>query len=48
MMKKNFQDYLEYNQHFNQSLIQNYIENKLGWCEKSKSLLNHILNAHQI
>ncbi|MCD9855951.1 damage-inducible protein DinB [Epilithonimonas sp. JDS] len=48
MMKKNFQDYLEYNQHFNQSLIQNYLENKLIWGEKSKSLLNHILNAHQI
>lgn len=47
-MKKNFQDYLEYNQHFNQSLIQNYLENKLVWSEKSKSLLNHILNAHQI
>mgnify|MGYP003613227828 CR=1 FL=1 len=48
MMKENFQDYLEYNQHFNRSLIQNYLENKMIWSEKSKSLLNHILNAHQI
>jgi len=47
-MKKNFQDYLEYNQHFNQLLLQNYLENKLIWSEKSKSLLNHIMNAHQI
>lgn len=47
-MKENFQDYLEYNQHFNQSLIQNYLENKMIWNEKSRSLLNHILNAHQI
>ena len=48
MMKENFQDYLEYNQHFNRSLIQNYLENKMIWKKKSKSLLNHILNAHQI
>ena len=47
-MKDNFQDYLEYNQHFNQSLIQNYLENKMIWSEKSSSLLNHIVNAHQI
>jgi len=48
MMKEHFQDLLKYNQHFNQSLIQNYLENKLVWGEKSKSFLNHILNAHQI
>lgn len=48
MMKKNFQDYLEYNQHFNQLLIQNYLENKLVWGERSRSILNHILNALQI
>ncbi|MNK48723.1 DinB family protein [compost metagenome] len=47
-MTENFQDYLEYNQHFNQSLIQNYLENKMIWSEKSSSLLNHIVNAHQI
>lgn len=47
-MKGNFQDYLEYNQHFNQILIQNFLENTSVWNEKSKSLLNHILNAHQI
>mgnify|MGYP006059587893 FL=1 len=48
MMIEHFQDLLKYNQHFNQSLIQNYLENKLVLGEKSKSLLNHILNAHQI
>lgn len=47
-MKENFQDYLEYNQHFNRSLIQNYLENKMIWIEKSRSLLDHIVNAHQI
>lgn len=47
-MKDNFQDYLEYNQHFNQLLIENFIDNNLIWDEKSKNLLNHILNAHQI
>ncbi|WP_379963504.1 DinB family protein [Epilithonimonas sp. UC225_85] len=47
-MKEHFQDILQYNQHFNQLLIQNYLENKLIWSEKSKNLLNHILNAHQI
>lgn len=47
-MKNNFQDYLEYNKHYNQSLINNYFENKLIWNEKSKNLLNHILDAHQI
>ena len=47
-MKKHFQDLLQYNQHFNQLLIQNYLENNSIWDEKSKNLLNHILNAHQI
>ena len=47
-MKDHFQDLLEYNAHFNQLLIQNFLDNKLVWSEKSKSLLNHILNAHQI
>ncbi len=47
-MKEHFQDLLKYNQHFNQLLIQNYLENKLIWCEKSKSLLHHIINAQQI
>ena len=48
MMKEHFQDILEYNQHFNQLLIENFLENSSVWCEKSKSLLNHILNAHQV
>ena len=48
MMKEHFQDLLKYNQHFNQLMIQNYLEDKLVWGEKSKKLLNHILNAHQI
>jgi len=47
-MKEHFKDLLEYNLHFNQLLIQNFLENKLVWSEKSKNLLNHILNAHQI
>ena len=47
-MKDHFQDILEYNLHFNQLLIQNFLENQLVWSEKSKSLLNHILNANQI
>jgi len=47
-MKKHFEDLLQYNQHFNQLLIQNYLENNSIWDEKSKNLLNHILNAHQI
>lgn len=47
-MKEHFKDLLEYNLHFNQLLIQNFLENKLVWSEKNKSLLNHILNAHQI
>lgn len=48
MMKDHFQDLLEYNSHFNQLLIQNFLENNLVWLDKSKNLLNHILNAHQI
>ena len=48
MMTENFQDYLEYNLYFNQLLIQNFLDNNSIWNEKSKSLLNHILNAHQI
>jgi len=47
-MKEHFKDLLVYNLHFNQLLIQNFLENKLVWSEKSKNLLNHILNAHQI
>jgi len=47
-MKEHFQDLLEYNLHFNQLLIENFQENNLVWSERSKSLLNHILNAHQI
>jgi len=47
-MKEHFQELLEYNLHFNQLLIQNFLENQLVWSDKSKSLLNHILNAHQI
>lgn len=47
-MKAHFQDLLEYNLHFNQLLIQNFLENSSVWSEKSKNLLNHILNAHQI
>lgn len=47
-MKEHFQDLLKYNQYFNQLLIENYLENSSVWCEKSKNVLNHILNAHQI
>ncbi|WP_374443207.1 DinB family protein [Epilithonimonas sp.] len=48
MMKEHFKDLLEYNLHFNQLLIQNFLQNSSVWQEKSKNLLNHILNAHQI
>lgn len=47
-MKEHFQDLLEYNLHFNQLLIQDFLENNSVWPEKGKNLLNHILNAHQI
>jgi len=47
-MKEHFHDLLKYNQHFNQLLIENYLENSSLWCEKSKNVLNHILNAHHI
>ena len=47
-MKDHFKDLLEYNLHFNQLLIQNFLDNNPVWSEKGKNLLNHILNAHQI
>lgn len=47
-MKDHFYDLLEYNFHFNQLLIENFLENNWAWTEKGRSLLNHILNAHQI
>ncbi|WP_027382214.1 DinB family protein [Epilithonimonas caeni] len=47
-MKEYFQNLLEYNLHYNQLLIQNFLVNNYVWTEKSKNLLNHILNAHQI
>lgn len=47
-MRTHFQDLLQYNLHFNQLLIQNFLENNSAWSERSKDLLNHILNAHQI
>ncbi len=48
MMKENFDDYLQYNQHYNNFLIQNFLQNESSWSEKSRSLLNHIINAQQI
>ncbi|MPS71649.1 MAG: damage-inducible protein DinB [Chryseobacterium sp.] len=47
-MREYFQDLLEYNLYYNQLLIQNFLVNNYVWTEKSKNLLNHILNAHQI
>jgi hypothetical protein len=47
-MKVQFIDLLEYNSHYNQLLIKIYLENKDSFNEKMISLLNHILNAHQI
>ncbi|MPT32965.1 MAG: damage-inducible protein DinB [Chryseobacterium sp.] len=47
-MKEHFIDLLEYNSHFNQLLIESYLENKDSFNEKMISLLNHILNAQQI
>lgn len=48
MMKEQFIDLLEYNSHFNQSLIKIYLENKDSFNEKMISLLNHIINAQQV
>ena len=48
MVKENFDDYLQYNQHYNNLLIQNFLQNESLWSEKSRSLLNHIINAQQI
>lgn len=47
-MKAFFNSLLEYNHHTNQKLIEAFIENKNKVSEKSWSLINHILNAHQI
>lgn len=47
-MKEQFVDLLEYNSHFNQLLIESYLENKDSFNEKMISLLNHILNAQQV
>ncbi|MDP9955689.1 putative damage-inducible protein DinB [Epilithonimonas hungarica] len=47
-MKEHFIDLLEYNSHFNQLLIESYLENKDSFNEKMISLINHILNAQQI
>ncbi len=47
-MKEQFIDLLEYNSHFNQLLIESYLENKDSFNEKMISLLNHILNAQQV
>lgn len=47
-MKAHFIDLLEYNLHFNQSLIKIYLERKDSFNEKMISLINHILNAQQV
>ena len=47
-MKEQFIDLLEYNSHFNQLLIESYLNNKDSFNEKMISVLNHILNAQQI
>lgn len=47
-MKAFFKSLLEYNHYTNQNLIEAFLINKDKVSEKSWSLINHILNAHQI
>ncbi len=47
-MKAFFKSLLEYNHYTNQKLIEVFPINKDKVSEKSWSLINHILNAHQI
>ncbi len=47
-MKTFFKDLFEYNHHINQKLSDIFTNNQDKTSEKSVSLFNHILNAHQI
>ena len=47
-MKQFFKELFEYSHHFNQKLVEVFIENPDKISEKSVKLFNHILNAHQI
>ncbi len=47
-MKQFFKDIFGYNHHFNQKLLDAFIDNQDKPSEKSLKLLHHILNAHQI
>ncbi|MCF8317338.1 MAG: hypothetical protein K9I02_01215 [Haliscomenobacter sp.] len=47
-MKQFFEELTEYSHHFNQKLIDVFIDNPDKISEKAEKLYNHILNAHQI
>jgi len=47
-MKQFFKELTEYSHHFNQKLIEVFIDNPDKISEKAEKLYNHILNAHQI
>jgi uncharacterized damage-inducible protein DinB len=43
-----FKELFQYNNHFNKKLIDIFIENPEKMSDKSISVLNHMINAHQI
>ncbi|HQT22504.1 MAG: damage-inducible protein DinB [Sphingobacteriales bacterium 17-39-43] len=47
-MKQFFEELTEYSHHFNQKLIDVFIDNPDKISEKAEKFYNHILNAHQI
>jgi uncharacterized damage-inducible protein DinB len=47
-MKENFIELFEYNNHFNQKLIELIVENQMITSERIQKLLNHLINAQQI
>jgi uncharacterized damage-inducible protein DinB len=47
-MKQFFKELTEYSHHFNQKLIEVFIDNPDKISEKAEKLYNHIINAHQI
>lgn len=47
-MKENFLELFEYNNYFNQKLIELILKNKMMISEKTIKLLNHLINAQQI
>lgn len=47
-MNNFFKELFEYSHHFNQRLIGSFIENSEKVPERSRSLISHIINAHQV